>query len=234
MKRFYKLVSTAAEAGGFAVLLDGKPVKTPGRVPLLAPTSALADAIMAEWAAQKEIIDPDSMPLTQILTTTIDRVIPMRDEISAQVLNYLDTDLVCYLAAGPEVVVAVQAEQWDPVRAWFMSRFGVSLLTTTALTALRQPQVAHDAVASVVMTLDDYRFSAFQLVVATTGSLVLALGFMDGAWGADKLFSAMHVEEDYKAALYNEDFYGRAPNQEKRENAVRIDLQAAQDFIALL
>jgi chaperone required for assembly of F1-ATPase len=234
MKRFYKLVSTTAESGGFAVLLDGKAVKTPGRVPLLAPTQALADAIMGEWGAQEDVIDPDSMPLTQILTTTIDRVIPLRDGINSQVLNYLDTDLVCYLAAGPEGVVSAQTEQWEPVRAWFAQRYGVTLLTTTNLIALRQPEAAHKAAASFVGALNDYHFSAFQLVVATTGSLVLALGFLDGAWGADKLFTAMHVEEDYKAALYNEEFYGRAPHQEQRENAVRIDLQAAQDFIALL
>ena len=45
MKRFYKEVSIAPAEDGFAVLLDGKPVKTPGRNTLLLPTEALAERI---------------------------------------------------------------------------------------------------------------------------------------------------------------------------------------------
>jgi chaperone required for assembly of F1-ATPase len=128
----------------------------------------------------------------------------------------------------------LQAAQWDDIRAWFAQQYGAELLTTTGLTALKQPTAAHKAAATRVNALNDHQFAAFQLVVAITGSLVLALALLDGARDADQLFKAVHVEEDYKAALYNEDFYGRAPNQEKRENSVRTDLQAAQKFLNLL
>ena len=42
MKRFYKSAAAAAGAGGFAVLLDGKPMRTPGKQPLAVPSRALA------------------------------------------------------------------------------------------------------------------------------------------------------------------------------------------------
>ena len=45
MKRFYKEVSVAPVEGGFGVLLDGRPVKTPARNPLILPTEKLAAAI---------------------------------------------------------------------------------------------------------------------------------------------------------------------------------------------
>lgn len=235
MKRFYKLASTAARDGGMhAVLLDGKPVRTPGGEALLAPSAAMAEAIMAEWAAQGEAILPDTMPMTQILITAIDRAIPQRDVITAEVLGYLDTDLICYRASEPPEVAAAQQTAWDPALAWFAQRYGVQLATTTALAALRQPQAAHDAAAQAVAAMDGYRFAAFQLVVSVTGSLVLALAFSEGAWDDAALFTAMNVEEDYKAALYNEEFYGRAPHQERREESVRRDLAAAKTFIDIL
>jgi chaperone required for assembly of F1-ATPase len=234
MKRFYKLVTTAPHDGGFAVHLDGKPVKTPAGHTLRAPQAALADAIMAEWAAQGDVIAPDTMPLTQILTTAQDRAIPQRDVIMAEVLNYLDTDLLCYRADRPDGLVAAQAAQGDPVLAWFADKYGAALQTTTGLAALRQPAVAHDAARAAVAAMDDMRFAVFQMVVSVTGSIVLALAFIDGVRDADALFAAMHVEEDFKAQIYNEDFYGRAPQQEKRESAVRRDLAAAQAFIGLL
>ncbi len=235
MKRFYKVVSTAArDDGTYAVMLDGKPMKTPAMKILAAPNAAVAAAVMAEWAAQGETIDPETMPLTQILTTALDRAIPQREEITAEILGYLDTDLVCYRTTEPADLAAAQAAAWDSALVWFAGRFGVPLGTTTNLAALTQPAAAHEAAAQAVAAMDDYAFAAFQMVVAITGSLVLGLGFAERAFDADMLYKAMHVEEDYKAALYNEDFYGRAPHQEKREKGVRRDLTAAQEFAGLL
>ena len=92
MKRFYKEAGTAPVAGGHGVLLDGKPVKTPARAPLVAPTAALARAVAAEWQAQGEKIDPGSMPLMRLLATAIDRVPLHRSGV--------EDDLAAFAAAG--------------------------------------------------------------------------------------------------------------------------------------
>src|SRR3954470_2985187 len=74
-KRFYKdvLVDDAGE-GGFAILLDSKPVKTPQRRALAAPSRALADSIAREWDAQDTLIDPARMPVTRLANVVIDGV----------------------------------------------------------------------------------------------------------------------------------------------------------------
>ena len=54
--------------------LDGKPVRTPARRPLAAPTRELAQAIADEWQAQTEVIDPANMPLTRLANSIIDGV----------------------------------------------------------------------------------------------------------------------------------------------------------------
>ena len=74
-QRFYQAVSVEPqEAGGYAVLLDGRPVKTPARRTLAAPTQALAQALADEWEAQREMIDPAAMPLTRLANSIIDGV----------------------------------------------------------------------------------------------------------------------------------------------------------------
>jgi chaperone required for assembly of F1-ATPase len=57
MKRFYKEATFGATEGGWRVLLDGRPIKTAGGRPQVVPTSVLAEALAAEWAAQGEQID---------------------------------------------------------------------------------------------------------------------------------------------------------------------------------
>ena len=64
-KRFYKSADVRQDEAGFHVMLDGRPIRTPGKRPFAVPTRALAEAIAAEWNAQAETIDPQTMPLTR-------------------------------------------------------------------------------------------------------------------------------------------------------------------------
>ena len=71
-KRFYASVGIAeGEGGAFALVLDGRPVKTPARRALAAPTRPLAGILAQEWKAQADVIDPASMPLTRLANSAI-------------------------------------------------------------------------------------------------------------------------------------------------------------------
>ena len=78
MKRFYKETAVEPEEGGFRVLLDGKPMRTPAKSILVVPTRPLADAIAAEWSGvpDKAEINAAHLPLTRLVATGLDRVVP--------------------------------------------------------------------------------------------------------------------------------------------------------------
>ncbi|OYW86273.1 MAG: ATPase, partial [Sphingobium sp. 32-64-5] len=97
MKRFYKDVSAEPrDDGTFAILLDGRPVRTPARAPLALPNGPLADAVVREWADQGEDIDPSSMPLTGFANAAIDQVTPDPAGFAATIAVYGESDLLCY------------------------------------------------------------------------------------------------------------------------------------------
>ncbi len=125
LHRFYTSVEVAAvEGGGFAVRLDGRPVRTPGKRPLVAPTRAVAELVAAEWAAQGETIEPLSMPATRLANSAIDGVADALAATQAAIARYAEADLVCYRAEAPEALVALQAAAYDPVLAWARERLG--------------------------------------------------------------------------------------------------------------
>lgn len=234
MKRFYKLVSIdGPKDGRYAVMLDGKPVKTPSGAPLAVAPKPLAEAIMEEWARQDGTIKPDSMPLTQIATTMIDRVRPARVLFESAVLDYLDTDLLCYRAEKPSGLPERQAELWSPWLDWFQKRTGVALKTTTALKALKQPPAAHECAAAMIKALDDGRMSVLQLAVSLTGSFVLGLALTERAATAQDVYNAFMAEENWRAGIYNEAVYGADPQEEKRRAGLRRDLDACAQFAGL-
>src|SRR5882724_2627395 len=84
-KRFYAGAGVAGADGGFAILLDGKPIKTPSGRQLIAPRREIADAIAAEWNAQVETINPLTMPLTRFANSVgegvVDRVEMVADDV---------------------------------------------------------------------------------------------------------------------------------------------------------
>jgi chaperone required for assembly of F1-ATPase len=228
-KRFYKTVEVRHEPAGFAVLLDGKPIKTPASRAFIAPTRALADAIAEEWRAQETDIAPDAMPLTRSLNTAIDRIAAHRREIVDDLANYAGSDLVCYRAAAPDELARRQRAAWDPWLEWLAERFGARLLTATGVTYVEQPAEALARVKSAIAAHDDHRLVALHAGVTITGSAVLGLAFAAKAISADETFAAAHVDEDYQAELW-----GRDAEAEHARARRRDDLRAARRFIDLI
>ena len=76
LKRFWTEASVSEAEGGYAVLLDGRGVKTPAKTSLVVPTVELARAIADEWDAQEGTIDPTSMPFTRSANAAITPMAP--------------------------------------------------------------------------------------------------------------------------------------------------------------
>src|SRR5690348_7888791 len=117
MRRFYKQATVAETEAGFRLLLDGKPVQTPARQPLLLPTRALADAVAEEWCNQGEQMQPLAMPLTRLVHTVLDGVRRNRVEMIAAILRFGENDLLSYRADRP-TELADRQRQWDSHLDW--------------------------------------------------------------------------------------------------------------------
>ncbi len=118
-RRFYDRAATAAVAEGYAVRLDDKPVRTPARRVLAAPTPALAEAIAAEWDAQRDVIDPAKMPLTRLANTIIDGVARKPGRRSPPRSPNTWRPISCSIGPhAPSALVERQAQHWDPILTW--------------------------------------------------------------------------------------------------------------------
>ncbi|MCB1512577.1 MAG: ATPase, partial [Hyphomicrobiaceae bacterium] len=80
-KRFYTAAEVVEHGEKFGIALDKRPVRTPGKALLSVADRRLAQAMAAEWEAQRDVIDAATMPLTRIVNTAIDGVTGREDEI---------------------------------------------------------------------------------------------------------------------------------------------------------
>ena len=231
-KRFYTMASVKKTAEGYAVQLDGKTIKTPEGQDLVAPSKALADAVMQEWADQIDEIDPQSMPITQILTTAIDTK-RQRGDITDKLMRYLDTDLICYWAKEPEKLAARQKEIWGRWIKWFDEHFEVPLYTTKKIETIKQDPEAHKRLWNYIESLDDTYFTILQIMTADSGSVILGAAFAEGDASPDDIYKAAYLEELYRAEFYSEDEYGAAPEEEAEREQFKSLAAAARDYINL-
>jgi chaperone required for assembly of F1-ATPase len=229
MRRFYNAAAVETRDNGHAIVLDGRPVRTPGRNPLQLPTRQLADAIAAEWEAQAETIEPATMPLTQLASTALDRIAPQPAAVAAQVARYAETDLVCYRADHPETLVQRQHALWSPLLRWLQASYAAKLVVTEGIRPIPQPAAAIAAVQKALAAFPTFKLAAISSVTGATGSVVIALALADGEITSDQAAEAAFVDERYQMEIWGSD-----PDQETRLTRLRTDLDAAQHFLALL
>ena len=204
-RRFYKNVSVGPADGGFAVLLDGRAAKTPGRKPLVVASRTVADALAAEWEAQRDVIDPGGMPLTRLVNAAIDRVAADPSGVRAEIVKYAMSDAVCYRAETPASLVAAQERAWAPLVAWARERLGVRLRLTAGVVHVAQDQEVATAVEAATTSLPAVPLAALHLAMTLTGSAIVALALLEGRLTADEAWSAAHVDEDWQMAQWGAD-----------------------------
>jgi chaperone required for assembly of F1-ATPase len=205
MKRFYKEVCVAPCEGGFCVLLDGKPIKTPGRNMLVLPTETLAAAIAREWHAQGEEIIATSMPVLRLANTVVDGVTTNRASVIDAILRFGENDLLCYRAHQPPELVARQHDGWDPMLDWVRQRHGAHMRTAEGLTHVDQTLDALLALRQVLEEFGPFTLGALHVIASITGSVVLALAVAEGFITGKNAFALSRIDEVYQAEKWGED-----------------------------
>jgi chaperone required for assembly of F1-ATPase len=229
-RRFYKAVSVGERAGAFEVLLDGKVAKTPARNALALPVRELAEAVAAEWAAQGEMINPGTMPLTRLANVALDRVAAEMDAVATEIAKYAGSDLLCYRAGEPAAFAAKQAAAWDPVLDWARERLRARFVCSEGVRHVAQPAEAIAAVrAEIAEARSPFALSALASATALTGSALLALALARGRLSADAAGEVAHVDEDWNIAQWGED-----AEAARRRAARRAEFDAAARVLELV
>ena len=229
MKRFWTAAETVEADGGHAIALDGRRVKTPARADLLVPTHALAQAIAGEWNDCGETIDPGAMPLTGLANAAIDRIAPDKEAFAAGLASYGESDLTCYRAEGPELLVQWQQESWDALLEWARRRYDVDFRCQTGIMHVAQPDETVRKLRHAVASLNSFELAGLSPLVTIGGSLVAALAVFEEMVPAETAWEAVSLDDRWQLEEWGDDLEARA-----MLDARRRDFLAGARFLELL
>lgn len=229
-RRFWTEAAATPTQDGTAweVRLDGRPVRTPAKAPLLLPSEGMARAVAAEWAAQDKLVNPNSMPFTRSANSAIDKVTPQFDEVAALVAEYGGSDLLCYRAEAPDILAQRQAEAWDPLLDWAASGLGAPLGMTAGVMHVPQPANSLETLAARVRALTPFQLAAMHDLVALSGSLVIGLAVLHEVLPPEDLWLRSRVDE-----LFQQEQWGEDEEATEMAEAKRRDFLHAHRFLRL-
>ncbi len=229
MKRFWKIARIETVESGFAIRLDERPVKTPMRAELVLPNMEMAQAVCAEWDAVGDDIDPMVMPITGLANAAIDRIAADRGGFIGAIAAYGESDLFCYRAEEPEILVQRQADIWDRYLRWAQARYFVTFTVVTGIMHQPQPPPTLARLKEAVGELSNWQLAAASKMVPITGSLVAFLALTEGEVDAVSLWPDLVLDE-----LWQEEKWGADDFALKNRRDRQADFMGAAHFLSLM
>lgn len=215
-------------AEGFALTMNGKPLRTPLGKAMVLPNRKLAEAIAAEWQAQGEKINKREMRLTQLACVAKDVATVKCNVMLEDILPYGETDLLCYRAGNMPELLALQKD-FEPIMAWAEKTYGIKLHITDGIMPVKQDADISEKILKAVKNYDEWQVSVFATVVKPLSSIILALALTEGKIDAAEAFRLAHLEETYQTEKWGADEEKEQKIAEKKK-----EIEAAGEFLRLL
>lgn len=228
-KRFYKEVGTKPVDGGYAVTLDGKSPRTPGMKVVIAPLLPIAEAMATEWAAQGELIDPQTMPMVRLVNSAVEAGAESMPALRAEIVKYAGNDLLLYRAETPQSLVRKQEEIWDAILVKLARHFGVTFQPTIGIVHQDQPGATLKKLAAALEAEPLFALTALNAITSITGSGLLTLALRHGLADAEEVWAAAHLDEDHNIA-----FWGEVEEITVRRGKRRLEFDAAVQLLKML
>jgi chaperone required for assembly of F1-ATPase len=221
-KRWNGGVIVAPGNGGFALLLGGKPPRSPAGSALILPTAALAELVAEEWRMRPEPFQLAKMPLTRLAYAVLDRFPGERTQALAAIADHAGHDLLCYRAEAPKALRERQARAWTPLLDWAAAELGAGLAVANGIGSIAQPPHAVEALCGAAAAGGDFALAALTVLARLLGSAVLALAVWKGRLIGEAAFRLSRLDEDFQAEAWGVDPEAAAAALAARDEAIRL------------
>lgn len=208
LKRFWKTVGIDIRNDGIAVTLDKRALKTPSGNTLLLPKEKrlAATAIANEWENQEIFLKQHALPMTSITARAIDafRDEATREQVQATLLNYLDTDTICFHHDDPPPLVELQRKHWEPLLEWVRATYCVEVKVFDSVLLHSQPEQTKKVLGNVIAQMDPWEMAAMERATYVTKSFLIALALVKRHLTVEQAALAAQVEVESQIQRWGE------------------------------
>ena len=200
MKKFWKKVSIKKiSSNSFQIMLDERILQTPLKRELVLPNLNLAQEIVKEWDQNSKNVNIEAMILYGLISTSLDKIIDNKNLYINDVLDYIDTDLICYRAENPKELVELQKHKWDPIIVLIEKYIGTDVQVFKGVSPKKQHAIVHDRLNNLINQFDIFKISALHRITNITGSIFLSLCVLKKDISKNEVFELSFLDELWQA-----------------------------------
>ncbi|CAH8598886.1 unnamed protein product [Schistosoma guineensis] len=235
-KKFYKNVTVFQSTHEnykhpvFQILLDQRKLRTPTGIHFHVPNQALAVAVAHEWDSQVDTIKRYAMPLTTLCNRALDTPADQHDILVSTIMQYADTDTICFRCQEPDDLVKVQSLSWDPIINWVNKHYQIKPVITDSMTSLAKlSPLDKEKLTRYFNSYNIWGLTGIKSCVENLKSVYLTLAMLDGFCSVAKAVELSQIE-----MLFQVNRWGDVPSYHDVENADLNARVSAALFLALL
>ena len=200
MKKFWKIVQVKKKLkNSFDILLDKRILKTPMQKDLIFSNYKIAKETALEWDIDEKEINTENMVFYGLISTAIDKISNDKVSYIENVLGFINTDLICYRADGPNELVDLQNSSWNPIISFIKKYIDVELKFFIGVMPSKQSLEIFNRLKTLINSFSDIEISALHRMTNLTGSIFISICILKGDVLKNEAFELSFLDELYQA-----------------------------------
>ena len=230
MRKFWKTIKVKKKSSNsYEILLDKNVLKTPLKKELIIQNSKIAEEIFKEWDQDTNILDTDDMIFYGIISTYIDKISNDRILYINDILDFVDTDLICYRATEPNDLVQWQSKNWDPILSNVENYINSKIDVFKGIMPLKQNKCIKFNITKFLTKFSDLEIIALHRITKITGSVFLSLCILNNDIIKEKAFELSYLDE-----LWQAENWGYEEEACKNREKINTELNRTMYFLDCL
>ena len=136
------------------------------------------------------------------------------------ILDYVDTDLICYRAETPKELVELQKNKWDPIILLIEKYIGTKVHVFVGVLPNKQHATVHDRLNNLINQFNIFEIAALHRITNITGSIFLSLCVLKKDISKNEVFELSFLEELWQAENWG---FDEETSQKRKEISIELN-----------
>ena len=125
--------------------------------------------------------------------------------ISENILNFIDTDTVCFRDKGKPELLELQKKRWDNYLYFCKRHFYLDVHINYSIFLTKQKINIHSKIKEILNKMTNYYLTTFYFLVKTTNSIIISLNILFNDTEAGLAWKDCNLEYEYNKSVWGED-----------------------------
>ena len=125
--------------------------------------------------------------------------------ISESVLNFIDTDTLCFRDKSKPELLELQKKRWDNYMYFCKKQFFLDFHINYSIFLKKQKKDIHNKINKILNKMTNYHLTAFYFLVKTTNSIIISLNLLFNDIEIGLAWKDSNLEYEYNKSLWGED-----------------------------